>query len=146
MRPTYGERLKNLRRSQGLVLEKFAKILGISKATVINYEKNETIPDIATVGKMMSEFGVDVHWLITGEGEMFLEKGKGGGELSRMDLIKKLYPGTKIDDNFLEILGAVEDPILRNEMAIAVILAKKKYHEYFAGKTQNEGSEVMPKR
>jgi len=143
MKPNYGERLKDFRRSLGLTLEKFAKTIGVSKATVINYEKNETVPDISTVGKMVSEFGLNVHWLITGESEMFLEKDKGRNGLSPMDLIQKLYPGIKIDDNLLEILEAAADPVFRNEMVIAVILAKQKYREYFADKTKNEGGNVI---
>ncbi len=139
MKQGYGDRIKELRLSQNLTLEKFAKKIGTSKATAINYEKNGTIPDISTVGRMVREFGLNSHWLITGKGDMILKEGKEGNDLSRADLIQKLYTGTKIDDNLLEILEAAEEPILRNEMTIAVILAKQKYADYFEKKSKNSG-------
>lgn len=138
MKQNYGERIKKLRLSRDLTLEKFAKRIGVSKATVMNYEKNETFPDIATLERMVVEFGAGGHWLITGKGEMFLEKDGEGNGLPRMAAIKKLFPHTKIDGNLLEILEAAGDPILRNEMAIAVILAKQKYQAYF-DKKEPEG-------
>lgn len=46
----------------------FAEELGISKNTLLRYEKGHSVPDIVTVSKVCSLSGVDLDWLVNGEG------------------------------------------------------------------------------
>lgn len=39
-----GEEIKRFRKSKGLTQEQLAKIIGVSKRTILNYEKGEMIP------------------------------------------------------------------------------------------------------
>lgn len=70
---TQGERIKEVRNSLGLTLEKFGDRLGVTKVAISNIEKgNRNLTEQMTKA-ICREFGVDYIWLTTGNGEMFVE-------------------------------------------------------------------------
>lgn len=70
---TQNERVKEVRKTLGLTLEKFGDKLGIKKAAVSKIEKGENSLTDANIKAICREFSVDYMWLTTGEGEMFVE-------------------------------------------------------------------------
>ena len=70
---TQNERVKEVRKTLGLTLEKFGDRLGIKKAAVSKIEKGENSLTDANIKATCREFSVDYMWLTTGEGEMFVE-------------------------------------------------------------------------
>ena len=66
------ERLRKLRNALGLTQEQFAKELGISFATVNRYEKGKRSPDAEFFQVLVDRYKVNLNWLFTGEGPMFL--------------------------------------------------------------------------
>lgn len=70
---TQNERVKEVRKTLGLTLEKFGDRLGIKKAAVSKIEKGENSLTDANIKAICREFNVDYMWLTTGEGEMFVE-------------------------------------------------------------------------
>lgn len=70
---TQNERVKEVRKTLGLTLEKFGDRLGIKKAAVSKIEKGENSLTDANKKAICREFSVDYMWLTTGEGEMFVE-------------------------------------------------------------------------
>ncbi|MEN5277018.1 S24 family peptidase [Brucella sp. TWI432] len=69
-----GERLRDLRRKLGdPERDVFSDQLGVSKNTLVNYEKGETEPTASVLDAYRYKFGANVLWIITGEGEMFSE-------------------------------------------------------------------------
>lgn len=70
---TQNERVKEVRKTLGLTLEKFGDRLGIKKAAVSKIEKGENSLTDANIKAICREFSVDYMWLTTGEGEMFIE-------------------------------------------------------------------------
>jgi len=65
---TIGERLQYLRK--GISRDKFALAIGVSKTTIVNYEKGLRSPDFSFLSKVL-EFNpeIDPTWLLTGEGD-----------------------------------------------------------------------------
>ncbi len=51
----------------------FSEQLGVSKNTLVNYEKGDTEPTASVLDAYRYKFGANVLWIITGEGEMFSE-------------------------------------------------------------------------
>lgn len=49
----------------------FAEKAGISKSTIANYERGDRTPDAAMLERYHDAWGVDLNWLILGEGTMF---------------------------------------------------------------------------
>ena len=70
---TQNGRVKEVRKTLGLTLEKFGDRLGIKKAAVSKIEKGENSLTDANIKAICREFSVDYMWLTTGEGEMFVE-------------------------------------------------------------------------
>lgn len=70
---TQGERIKEVRNSLGLTLEKFGEKLGVTKTAISRIEKGERGLTEQMTKSICREFGVDYMWLTSGEGEMFVE-------------------------------------------------------------------------
>ncbi|MFO0559049.1 MAG: helix-turn-helix transcriptional regulator [Polyangiales bacterium] len=63
---TLGHRVRERRKTLSLTQSELASRVGVSQSTIVRTEKNETIPDGATLLAMARELGVSVHWLING--------------------------------------------------------------------------------
>lgn len=70
---TQNERIKEVRKSLGLTLEKFGERIGLKKSAVSLIENGKNSVTDANVKAICREFGVDYIWLTTGDGEMFVE-------------------------------------------------------------------------
>ena len=65
------ERLKELRKKLGLTQQEFADRLKIKRGAIANYEIGRNVPIDAVLSLISREFGVNLEWLRTGDGEMF---------------------------------------------------------------------------
>lgn len=70
---TQNERIKKVRKSLGLTLEKFGERIGLKKSAVSLIENGKNAVTDANVKAICREFGVDYIWLTTGDGEMFVD-------------------------------------------------------------------------
>ena len=82
---TQGERVREVRKTLGLTLEKFGEKLGIQKSAISKIERGDTNLTDANIKLICREFNVDYIWLTTGEGEMFVESDD--DFIARMDRI-----------------------------------------------------------
>lgn len=70
---TQGERIREVRNTLDLTLEKFGDRLGVTKVAISNIEKgNRNLTEQMTKA-ICREFNVDYMWLTTGDGEMFID-------------------------------------------------------------------------
>jgi transcriptional regulator with XRE-family HTH domain len=63
------ERIKHWRHTLGLTQDEFAKLAGMSKATLVGYEVGQRKPGADALAAI-ARTGVNMNWLLTGEGEM----------------------------------------------------------------------------
>jgi len=70
---TQNERVKEIRKTLGLTLEKFGERLGLKKNAISQIETGKNSLTEQNIKAICREFGVDYIWLTTGEGEMFVE-------------------------------------------------------------------------
>ncbi len=66
---TIGERIKEVRKSNGMTLAVFGSKIGISYQSVSMIEKGINNPSDQTILSIVREFGVNEVWLRSGEGE-----------------------------------------------------------------------------
>lgn len=64
-------RIEIIRKNAGLTQEQFAGKIGLSRNYLWMLESGSRTPSDRTIKDICREFGVDEHWLRTGEGEMF---------------------------------------------------------------------------
>lgn len=123
---TQNERVKEVRKTLGLTLEKFGDRLGIKKAAVSKIEKGENSLTDANIKAICREFSVDYMWLTTGDGEMFMESDDdfmekidrimAGENDARKNMIKTLLNASDADiealdnliDYYIELRGNKE--------------------------------------
>lgn len=104
---TQGERIKDVRNSLGLTLEKFGEKLGVTKTAISRLEKGERSLTEQMTKSICREFSVDYMWLTAGEGEMFVESDDdfferidrimAGENESRKNMIKTLLYASDAD-------------------------------------------------
>ena len=70
---TQNERVKEIRQTLKLTLEKFGEPIGLKKSALSLIENGKNSLTDANIKAICREFGVDYIWLTTGEGEVFVE-------------------------------------------------------------------------
>ena len=68
---TLGERVQLIQKESGKTLPQFAKSLGISRHSLINYQKNRTYPDSRFLSTLCEVYRVNPTWLLLGDGKPF---------------------------------------------------------------------------
>lgn len=96
------EQIREVREHFGLSMEKFGARIGIGKTSISLLESGKNNPSVQTVALICREFGVNEHWLRTGEGEMF--------EQTRETVLDRLAAEYSLDkeqvsviENFLDL-------------------------------------------
>lgn len=70
---TQNERVKEIRKTLGLTLEKFSERIGVTRGSMSNIENGNRNLTEQMTKSICREFSVDYMWLTTGEGEMFID-------------------------------------------------------------------------
>lgn len=83
------ERVKTLRKVLQLNQTEFGKKIGITMRAVQKWENGESKPQNSTLKSLINTFNVNPDWLLTGDGEMFLDNASRQQELS--DIISIPY-------------------------------------------------------
>ncbi len=103
-----GGRLKLLRKVLGLTQRELAQVLGVSEMTIRRYESDKFQPDADVLAKLAKEFNVNLHWLLTGEGEMFITRSM--EEIPKTELLDR-----EIIQKIFEVLeGFYQQGLLKN--------------------------------
>lgn len=119
---TQGERIKEVRNSLGLTLEKFGEKLGVTKTAISRIEKGERSLTEQMTKSICREFSVDYIWLTTGEGEMFVETDD--DFIERIDRIMVGEDDAR-KNLFKALLDASDDDIAAFQRIIDLFASKK---------------------
>lgn len=63
-----GDRIRELRKSEGYTTKQFGERLGVKQSTVNAWEVGRIKPPVVAIKAIAAEFGVSESWLTTGEG------------------------------------------------------------------------------
>lgn len=72
MRYEIGKRLRAIRERLGITQAEVGEKLGIQSQHVSKYERGETVPTWENLIKLVERYDVNINWLLTGKGSMFL--------------------------------------------------------------------------
>ncbi len=100
-----GERLKKIRLALSMNQGNFSELLGISTPAYVRYELGQRMPRLGLILKLHARLGVDLDWLLTGEGTMFYRDRS------------QLYRGSGAllgDERVREMLRLMEIPQIRD--------------------------------
>lgn len=65
-----GERIRQARKHRGLSGEQLGALIGSNQSTISDWEKGKHSPRMTLLGSLAEALGVNLEWLISGEGEM----------------------------------------------------------------------------
>ena len=103
------ERVKTIRKTLGLTMEKFGDQLGVSKSTISRIEKGVNGLTEQMSRSICREFDVDEKWLRTGKGKMFLPVNR-ERDLARLTKNLLNEESTSFKNRFISMLaGLTED-------------------------------------
>ncbi len=68
------ERFKQIRLSQNLTQQEFADLLVFSQSHLAEIEKGKKEPSRKVLLALITQFHVNINWLLTGKGEMYLDE------------------------------------------------------------------------
>ena len=77
---TLGKRIRIIQINSRLQQPKFAQSLGVSKETLIHYQKDRRHPDSVFLSNLCKIYKVNPAWILLGKGEPFVEGGTQEGE------------------------------------------------------------------
>lgn len=72
------ERLKQVINEKGLNIKGFSEATAIPYRSVQNYLLEDRDPNVESLSKMAASMNINLHWLITGEGKMFIDNIESG--------------------------------------------------------------------
>lgn len=102
---TQGERLKQIRKTLGLTLEKFGNNLGLKKNSLSQIENGRNELTESNARAICREYHVHYQWLITGEGEMFQNS-----DTDVLNAIEKIMSGeNEFHKNLFRVFSSLDD-------------------------------------
>lgn len=90
------ERIRELRKHLNMTMDEFGARIGLSKAAISLIEGGRNGARDQTVFAICREFGVNEHWLRTGEGEMF--------EQTRETVLDRLAAEYSLDKELVSVI------------------------------------------
>lgn len=118
---TQGERVKEIRKTLGLTLEKFGDKVGVTKQTVSRIENGVNNLTEQMTKSICREYNVNYIWLTTGEGEMFIDND------DFIEKIDRIMAGEDDDRKnlFKALLDASDEDIAAFQRIINMFASKK---------------------
>lgn len=122
-----GRRIREVRNKLDLSQAELAKILGVSQRTVSHWETQRNEPPLDVLRTMCSKLGVNLNWLLTGEGEMFLNEIPQipGIEDDERELLALLRENPEMKPLIIKLLKAAKDMETAVEEIKKISLEKK---------------------
>ena len=118
-------RIAQVRKSQKISQDEFAKRLGLTKNFISLIETGGRSPSERTILDICREFNVNEYWLRTGEGEMFRQKSR---QEEFAEFAAQLVGGEL--DPFQSALIAVVSKLSPEHIAMLADIAKQMAEEY----------------
>jgi transcriptional regulator with XRE-family HTH domain len=69
-------RVREIRKYLRLTQVEFSSKLGLKQGSIADWERGKSTPSIETLTNIADNFNINLHWLLTGKGEMFLSDKK----------------------------------------------------------------------
>ena len=73
MKDSFAERLVSVREKLSLSQKEMAKLMGVSERIYLDYEKGRKKPTYEKLLPLAEVHHINLHWLLTGEGSMFVK-------------------------------------------------------------------------
>lgn len=137
-----GLRVKAVRDKLNLKQGAYAKKLDISQSFLSYIEKGQRKPSYELLLSLLSVFNVNLHWIVTGAGDMFIPDTNPEQQLKEQ--FSRLFPHVPTDQEVLDMIKHLEVPIIKNALLEKYLLYRKRYEDFIREhhrKKQDQGRE-----
>ena len=109
-------RIKEIRELKKMSQIAFARALGVTSASISNYENGKRHPDYSFLTTLTNVYGINSNWLLTGEGSMFQELipipiSEKPGKTIRIPIVGEIAAGSPVQIIDDEPLGHLDIPL-----------------------------------
>ena len=110
-----GMRIKEIRKAKKLNQVRLSELLSATQAAISRYESDQQYPGGEFLTQMVSVLGINLNWLLTGEGEMFqaivpMDASFLGGETIRLPIVAEIAAGQPCEVYNVEPIGYLDIP------------------------------------
>lgn len=97
----YSENLKKIRLELKISAQKLADSLNVSRGSIVQYETGKRKPSYEFMESLHNVYNVNLNWLITGKGEMFI--GQQAANHTEIDAVqfRKLFKQCMKEEGFI---------------------------------------------
>lgn len=108
-------RLKNIREALNISQKNLAELLSISPQALSNYEKNQRDVPNELFTQFAKKFNINLHWLLTGSGSMFITDTPDSGECPNCKKLQKIIEN--LESNLSLLKEIIKDACAHNHLA-----------------------------
>jgi transcriptional regulator with XRE-family HTH domain len=141
-----GIRFKSFRLDQKKAQHVMAAELKVHQSTITNIEHGTTFPKINYLFYFYEKYGLNINWLITGEGDMYLRGVKDDGTPEPVMLPLRGYEDPNYQQ-FVDLSKLIQVPVIEQVMmakfAECKIFFKDEINRFFE-EQEKENSEALP--
>lgn len=105
---SFGERLKKIRKSNGLTQEEFAAKIGVTRSPIAASELGKSKLQTITINRICELFDINQDWLLTGNGQMHNTFDIPEDELKQLISVYSKLPESS-REKFLSLLIDLQD-------------------------------------
>lgn len=124
----FGARLKRVRLALNLDPAQISDILRIKKNSYYKYEDGSRFPQPEILLSLTTYLNVNVNYLLSGEGEMFLTPPPSSEKEKRISLLKEIFPN--IPPETFPLIESLEVPIMKHSLMTEFLLCKEQYKSH----------------
>ncbi|HLP61501.1 MAG TPA: helix-turn-helix transcriptional regulator [Candidatus Deferrimicrobium sp.] len=124
----FGARLKLVRRELNLNPAQISDILNVEKNSYYKYEDGSRFPQPEILATLITYLNVNMNYLFTGEGEMFLTPLPNSEKERRIACLKTVFPN--LQSETFPLIESLEVPIMKHSLMTEFLLFKEEYKNY----------------
>ena len=123
-----GSRLKKARRALGLNVGQISDLIGVEKNSYYKYEDGSRFPKPDILAALITSLNININFLITGDGDMFLNQFPAPEKEEKTNYLKALFPG--IPPETYPLIESLEVPIMKHSLMTEYLVCKEQYKAY----------------
>ena len=126
-----GARLRAARETLELTMEQMRDITGYSKSLISAAENGLKKPSTIYLYAMMDKFNIDINYIFSGRGRMFLEAGQAGEEQKEQDRAESLDLSlVKSDENIRDLFYLMKNVDMVRYAVLSFFLQYRTQHKH----------------
>jgi transcriptional regulator with XRE-family HTH domain len=128
LKKTIGDRFKKFRKSIDKPQHHLAEELDVFQSTITNFELGKTFPNSGYLYHFFEEYGLNIHWLFTGQGHKFVRDLTKRPDISYIREYGVDYWGERYDE-YLDLLKHMQIPEIERIIFGKLIELKEVYKD-----------------